>query len=82
MSISHFDPKRTFDPMFLLFRFEFWRPRRWQRFVSFHDLDGKHFRSLALPPNFVHSAGVPKSKTQFSGASGLRTYVSVTASPF
>jgi hypothetical protein len=43
--------------MFLLFQFEFWRPRRWQRFVSFHDLDGKHFSGLALPPNFVHSAG-------------------------
>jgi hypothetical protein len=51
------DPNRTFGPMFLLFQFEFWRPRRWQRFVSFHDLDGKHFSGLALPPNFVHSAG-------------------------
>jgi hypothetical protein len=79
---SGFDPKRTLDPIFLLFRFEFWRPRRWQRFVCFLDLDDKQFRGLALILNFVHSAGVSKSKAQFSGAGELRTYVSVKASPF
>jgi hypothetical protein len=30
-----------------------WRPRRCQRFASFHDVDGKHFRGL-VP--YVHSA--------------------------
>jgi RNA-directed DNA polymerase len=29
---------------------EFLRPRRWQRFVSFHDVDGKHFRGLVPSP--------------------------------
>ena len=36
----------------------------------------------SLTLNFVHSAGAPKSKIQFNGVGGLRTYVSVTASPF
>ena len=36
----------------------------------------------SLTLNFVHSAGAPKSKIQFNGFGGLRTYVSLTASPF
>ena len=35
-----------------------------------------------LTLNFVHGAGAPKSKIQFNGVGGLRTYVSLTASPF
>ena len=47
---SPLDPSRTLHPIFLLSQFEFWRPRRWQRFVSFHDVDGKHFRGLVPDP--------------------------------
>lgn len=43
---------------------------------------GKHFVVWSLTLNFVHGAGAPKSKIQFNGAGGLRTYVSLTASPF
>ena len=43
---------------------------------------GKHFVVWSLTLNFVHSAGAPKSKIQFNGVGGLRTYVSLTASPF
>jgi hypothetical protein len=43
---------------------------------------GKHFVVWSLTVNFVHSAGAPKSKIQFNGVGGLRTYVSLTASPF
>jgi hypothetical protein len=49
LSFSQFE-SRTLDPIFLLSQFEFWRPRRWQRFVSFHDVDGKHFRGLVPDP--------------------------------
>src|SRR5258708_40011634 len=42
----------------------------------------KHFVVWSLTLNFVHSAGAPKSKIQFNGVAGLRTYVSLTASPF
>jgi hypothetical protein len=36
----------------------------------------------SLTLNFVRIAGVPKSKAQFSGAGGWRTYVNLMASPF
>jgi len=42
---------------------------------------GKHFVVWSLTLNFVHSAGAPKSKIHLMGR-GLRTYVSLTASPF
>src|SRR5882672_1622636 len=77
-------PLTDIGPNFsLLSQFEFWRPRRWQRFISFHDVDGwQALRGLVPTLNFVHSAGAPKSKIQFNGVGGLRTYVSLTASPF
>ena len=76
-------PNGHWIPIFLLSQFEFWRPRRWQRFVSFHDVDGRHFRGLIPDPLTSCTApGGPKSKEQFSGAGGWRTYVNLTASPF
>ena len=39
---------------------------------------GKHFVVWSLTLNFVHSTGAPKSKIQFNGVGGLRTYISFT----
>jgi hypothetical protein len=75
-SLSHFDPEQTFDPIFLS-QVEFWRPRRSQRFVSFHDVPG-----LVPDPYLRAQHREPKSKTLFNGAGGLRTYMSFMASPF
>jgi len=45
-------PETDIGPNFsLLSQFEFWRPRRWQRFVSFHDVDGwQALRGLVPDP--------------------------------
>jgi len=40
------------------------------------------FVVCSLTLDFVRRAGAPKSKVQSNGVRGLRTYMSLTASPF
>jgi hypothetical protein len=54
--VTH-DPKWTLDAIFYCLGLKCWRPRRWRRFASFHDVDVRHFRGLVPGPlNFVHIA--------------------------
>src|SRR3981081_4660997 len=52
-------PLTDIGPNFsLLSQFEFWRPRRWQRFVSFHDVDGwQALRGLVPDPTSCTAPG-------------------------